>query len=498
MGTWHVDLTTGIATHDESLNHILGLETVETEGPLRDPSFTRIHPDDHDRVMRAIDSAVASRGEYSLEYRVVRADGEIRWLQDRGRVVVDDDGTPRFATGAVMDVTSRRHFEDHERALSEERARLIRDLEQANRVKDEFLAMLSHELRTPLNAVLGWTRMLRRGTVPPERTASILDTIERNAAAQMQIIEELLDLSAMSAGNLRLNIAPVDLRDLIGGAVETIRPAADAKSISLYVSIDGTLGELAGDAARLRQVLWNLLANAVKFTPAGGRIDVIAREGAHDVDITVKDSGPGIEPAFLPHVFEPFRRGESLSTRTVGGLGLGLAIVRHLVEAHGGTVTADSNGPDTGSTFIVRMPTAKATRGERSMSDTLRGRRVLAVDDDASTQDLVATMLLMYGVSVRTAGRASDAIQILTDWRPDVLLTDIAMPGEDGYALIRRVRALPSTLGGIPAVALTAYTDPQSVQDAFAAGFDAHLGKPLEPHVLADALSKVLRVRKFA
>ena len=498
MGTWHVDLTSGIATHDESLNHILGLEAVETEGPLRDRSFTRIHPDDNDRVMRAIDDAVASRGEYSLEYRVVRADGEIRWLQDRGRVVVDDDGTPRFATGAVMDVTSRRHFEDHERALSEERARLIRDLEQANRVKDEFLAMLSHELRTPLNAVLGWTRMLRRGTVPPERTASILDTIERNAAAQMQIIEELLDLSAMSAGNLRLNIAPVDLRDLIGGAVETIRPAADAKSISLYVSIDGALGELAGDAARLRQVLWNLLANAVKFTPAGGRIDVIAREGAHDVDITVKDSGPGIEPAFLPHVFEPFRRGESLSTRTVGGLGLGLAIVRHLVEAHGGTVTADSNGPDTGSTFIVRMPTAKATRGERPMSDTLRGRRVLAVDDDASTQDLVATMLLMYGVSVRTAGRASDAIQILTDWRPDVLLTDIAMPGEDGYALIRRVRALPSTLGGIPAVALTAYTNPQSVQGAFAAGFDAHLGKPLEPHVLADALSKVLRVRKFA
>src|ERR1041385_281040 len=351
MGTWHVDLTSGIATHDESLNHILGLEAVETEGPLRDRSFTRIHPDDNDRVMRAIDDAVASRGEYSLEYRVVRADGEIRWLQDRGRVVVDDDGTPRFATGAVMDVTSRRHFEDHERALSEERAQLIRDLEQANRVKDEFLAMLSHELRTPLNAVLGWTRMLRRGTVPPERTASILDTIERNAAAQMQIIEELLDLSAMSAGNLRLNIAPVDLRDLIGGAVEKIRPAADAKSIALYVSIDGALGELAGDAARLRQVLWNLLANAVKFTPAGGCVQVTAREGPADLEISVKDSGPGIDPDFLPHIFEPFRRGESLTTRTVGGLGLGLAIVRHIVEAHGGTVSADSDGADKGSVF---------------------------------------------------------------------------------------------------------------------------------------------------
>ena len=220
----------------------------------------------------------------------------------------------------------------------------------------------------------------------------------------------------------------------------------------------------------------------------------------------MKDSGSGIEQSFLPHVFEPFRRGESLSARTVGGLGLGLAIVRHLVEAHGGTVTADSDGPGSGSLFAVRMPTARPStalganpaRHDHGSQVTLRGRRVLAVDDDASTQELVATMLLMYGVSVRTAGRASDAIQILSEWRPDVLLTDIAMPGEDGYALIRRVRALPSSLGEIPAVALTAFTDPQSVQDAFAAGFDAHLGKPLEPHVLADALTKVLGVRRSA
>jgi PAS domain S-box-containing protein len=498
MGTWHLDLRTGVATHDESLNRILGLDAVETQGPLRDSSFTRIHPDDHTRVMRAIDNAIASRTEYSIEYRVVRTDGDVRWLQDRGRIILDDEGVPRFATGAVMDVTARRQLEDHERALSEERARLIRDLEQANRVKDEFLAMLSHELRTPLNAVLGWTRMLRGGTVPPDRRASILDTIERNAAAQMQIIEELLDLSAMSAGNLRLNIAPIDLRDLIGGAIETIRPAADAKSIALQVSIDSSLGQLTGDAARLRQVLWNLLANAVKFTPAGGRIEVSAHEGPTDLEFVVKDTGPGIDPAFLPHVFEPFRRGESLSTRTVGGLGLGLAIVRHLVEAHGGTVTADNNGSGAGSIFVVRMPTGRSMRHGHAGPRTLRGRRVLAVDDDASTQELVATMLLMYGVSVRTAGRASDAIQILAEWRPDVLLTDIAMPGEDGYALIRRVRALPSSLGEIPAVALTAFTDPNSVQEAFAAGFDAHLGKPLEPHVLADALTKVLRVRKSA
>jgi CheY-like chemotaxis protein len=223
-------------------------------------------------------------------------------------------------------------------------------------------------------------------------------------------------------------------------------------------------------------------------------------EGPADVEITVRDTGPGIAPDFLPFVFEPFRQGDSSSTRTVGGLGLGLAIVRHIVEAHGGTVTASTNGPDLGSVFSVRLPTGRPPESAEAPigAGSLRGRRVLAVDDDESTQELVATMLLMYGVSVRTADRASQAVAILSEWRPDVLLADIAMPGEDGYALVRRVRALPPPLGNIPAVALTAYTDPRSVQAAFAAGFDAHLGKPLEPHVLADALSKVLRLRSRA
>jgi PAS domain S-box-containing protein len=502
MGTWHVDLQSGVATHDESLNRIFGLEPIETQGSISDAAFTHIHSDDHPRAMDAIQQAIATGTEFSLEYRIVRKDGEVRWLQDRGRVILGNDGEPRYATGAVMDVTARRQFEDHERALSEERARLIRELEQANRVKDEFLAMLSHELRTPLNAVLGWTRMLQSGELPPDRTRRVLETIERNAAAQMQLIEELLDLSSMTSGRLRLQLAPTDLRDLIGGAVETIRPAADAKSIAIGVTIDAGVRAFAADAVRLRQVLWNLLANALKFTPAGGRVSIAATEGAADVEITVRDSGPGITRDFLPHVFEPFRRDESLETRTVGGLGLGLAIVRHIVEAHGGTVTADSDGPGRGAVFVVRLPAARPQRRGASVGDRgdamLRGRRVLAVDDDPATQELVATMLLMYGVSVRTAGRASDAMQILSEWRPDVLLTDIAMPGEDGYALMRRVRALPSAIGSIPAVAVTCFTDPESVQNAFAAGFDAHLGKPLEPHVLADALTKVLNVRRSA
>jgi PAS domain S-box-containing protein len=615
MGTWRVDVKTRQETRDASLNRILGLPDRETT-QLLDDFIARIHPDDQARVRAAMERAVRERGEYSEEVRIVRPDGVVRWIRDRGRVVTDEHGSPHLITGAVMDVTDQRRAEEHDRLLGEatqaltasvdphravadvadalvprfaqrctvhflesddlteiasaghgdaveerliaevtrsgssivderaivvplraagrifgaialstagawrrydagdgifaaeladrvalavDHARLFRDLERANHVKDEFLATLSHELRTPLNAVLGWTRMLLRGSIPPERTPSILETIERNAAAQVQLIEELLDLSAMVAGGLRLNVTRVDIREIVGGAIETVRPAADAKGLSLRLNVRSHIDEIAADPARLRQALWNLLSNAVKFTPPGGTIDVGIMAGPTDVEIVIRDTGRGIAQEFIPYVFEQFRQADSSSTRQVGGLGLGLAIVRHIVEAHGGTVTAQSDGIDRGSTFAVRLPTGHAAAGtsqEMAEHVSLRGRRVLAVDDDESTQELVATMLLMYGVSVRTAGRAAQAIQILSDWRPDVLLTDIAMPGEDGYALMRRVRAMPPPLGTIPAVALTAYTDPQSVQNAFGAGFDAHLGKPLEPHVLADALMKVLRVRR--
>jgi PAS domain S-box-containing protein len=616
MGTWRVDLRTGLNAHDEALTEMFGF--AGDPGATRDARLLqRVHPDDRTRITRAISRAIHDRADFTEELRIIRPDGVVRWIRARGRVAVDTDGAALFFTGAVMDITEQRRAEEYERmlgvataalasspeyertlaevtaslvprfaaacgvhfiadgglqeiavagnasliadarpmietaaagtafvdrrlialplraggrvfgtvafasadatqvydaddrsfavqladyvALAVDHARLFRDLQQASRLKDEFLATLSHELRTPLNAVLGWTRMLRRGTVAAERRDAVLDTIERNAAAQMQLVEELLDLSAMTAGGLRLNVMRVDLRDLVGGAVETIRPAADARSLRITHTIDPDLPELAADAGRLRQVLWNLLSNAVKFTPPGGAIHIHVARGTSDVELSVTDTGSGIAPDFLPHVFESFRQADSSSTRTVGGLGLGLAIVRHIVEAHGGTVSARSDGAGRGAAFVIRLPAGRAPAAGLQPVDglgTLRGRRVLAVDDDESTQELVATMLLMYGVSVRTAGRAGQALEILSSWRPDVLLADLAMPGEDGYALVRRVRALPPPLGAIPAVALTAYTDPQSVQHAFSSGFDAHLGKPLEPHVLADALSKVLRARR--
>lgn len=611
IGTWHLDLRTGVATFDESLNAIFGLEPIETRAPL-DERLASLHPDDRDRIHAAMDAAIAAGRQFSFEFRIVRPDGAIRWLRDRGRIIADEEGQATAATGAVVDITDRRRLEEHDRLMSEvlqvlastataedalssvvellaprfaascavylmaddalsiaataggdhrrddqaladvvrtgrrihvrdelllplraggatlgvlalaasdrafdstdvtfateladraalsiDHMRLFRDLERANRVKDDFLATLSHELRTPLNAVLGWTRMLRQGAVARERTPAILETIERNAAAQMQLVEELLDLSAMVAGGLRLTMTRVDLREVVGGAIETVRPAADAKSLRINLAIDDSVAELAGDPARLRQVLWNLLANAVKFTPPGGTVDVHVADGPSDVEITVTDTGPGIASDFLPHVFEPFRQAETGASRVPGGLGLGLSIVRHIVEAHGGTCAVHSRGPGLGTKFSVRLPSGRGGYVTDShVPGDLRGRRVLAVDDDESTRDLVATMLVMYGVSVRTAARTTQALQIVSDWNPDVLLADIAMPGEDGYALIRRIRALPPPLGAIPAVALTGYTDPQSVQRAFASGFDAHLGKPLEPHVLADALTKVLRKKR--
>jgi PAS domain S-box-containing protein len=611
IGTWHLDLQSNIATFDEHLNGIFGFESIETEAPFAE-RLEHLHPEDRERVHSVIQEAIGSHREFTIEFRIIRADGSIRWLRDHGRIICDERDEALVATGAVMDITEHRRREEHDRlmvealqaltstetvsrtlsaltrvlvprfagactfhlrgddgltaampaegagwddhavsdvlrsgigihsrqelvlplrargstfgvvvlttgerafdsadaifatelseraALSIDHQRLSRDLERANEVKDEFLATLSHELRTPLNAVLGWTRMLRQGSITPDRAPSILETIERNAAAQMQLVEELLDLSAMVAGGLRLNVTRVDLRDVVGGAIETIRPAAAGKSLRVNLTIDPLIGDIAGDPARLRQVLWNLLANAVKFTPPAGSIDLRVVDGASDIEITVTDSGPGIAPDFLPHVFEPFRQAESGAARVAGGLGLGLSIVRHIVEAHGGTCHAHSDGAGCGATFSVRLPSVRGAHlaGPSIRTGDLRGRRVLAVDDDESTRDLVATMLVMYGVSVRTAGRATQALQILSDWNPDVLLADIAMPGEDGYALIRRIRALPSPLGNLPAVALTGFTDAQSVQNAFAAGFDAHLGKPLEPDVLADALTKVLRTKR--
>jgi len=385
-----------------------------------------------------------------------------------------------------------------------ESLRLARqEAESANRAKDEFLALLSHELRTPLNAVYGWARMLRSGQVAGAAVERALDAIIRNANAQVQLIDDLLDVSRVIAGKVRLDVQPVNLKDVVEHALDAVRPAADAKHIRLQPVLDPRAGPIAGDPARLQQVVWNLLINAVKFTEKDGRVQIYLQRVNSHVEIVVSDTGQGIAPELLPFVFDRFRQADSSSTRPHGGLGLGLALVKHLVELHGGSVVAQSSGEDKGATFIVKLPlaiaeiddgpaprvhpTAPVSRGFR-----LEGLRVLVVDDDRDALELATAILSAAGAIVRTCGSAGEALLAVQRWRPDVLVSDIEMPGEDGYALIREVRALDAGHGGTtPAVALTAYGRTQDRMLSLSAGYDMHVPKPVDPEEFTTIVASV-------
>ena len=371
--------------------------------------------------------------------------------------------------------------------------------EAANRAKDEFLAMVSHELRTPLSAMLGWSRMLTTGKLDPDSVNRGIEAIERNARAQTQLIGDLLDISRITTGKLQLNVRPLRLDSVITNTIDAMRPTAQAKQILLHANLDTDAGSISGDPDRLQQIIWNLLSNAIKFTPAGGRVEItLERVGTH-IQITVADTGQGIDAEFLPHVFERFRQADSSSTRKFGGLGLGLSIVRHLVELHGGTVQVDSPGEDQGATFTVRFPLL--TEYEESCNNhpvehsgdgavtaelSLKGIRVLVVDDDTDSRAVIGEMLLQFGAEVLTAASAPDALQALELWSPDVLLSDIEMPNEDGYSLLQKIRSKDSKSGGlIPAAAITAYGRSEDRLRVLRAGYQIYLPKPVDPHELA-------------
>jgi PAS domain S-box-containing protein len=380
--------------------------------------------------------------------------------------------------------------------------------ETANRQKDEFLATLSHELRTPLTAVLGWARMLRGGELDETGAAKAMEIIERNAEAQQQLIEDVLDVSRIITGKLRLDVRPVDLFPIVEAAVDAVRPAADTSNIELKISADPEPSLVSADPNRLQQMLWNLLTNAVKFTPKGGKVAVAVERSDSSVRVKVSDTGVGIAPEFLPHVFDRFRQADSSSTRQYCGLGLGLAVVRHLAEQHGGTVSAESEGVNRGSTFTIELPLLilkldayeleRLKRGEddddgyMETSDSLKGVRVLVVEDRADARELLAVLLRQHGAHVSTAGAAAEALGLLEREPPDVLVSDIGMPGEDGYWLLKQVRALEAKRGGkIPAIALTAYATEADRDYALAAGFCAYLSKPIEPAALISVVADV-------
>jgi signal transduction histidine kinase/ActR/RegA family two-component response regulator len=373
--------------------------------------------------------------------------------------------------------------------------------EGANRAKDEFLAVVSHELRTPLTPILAWSSLLRQGRLDEAAVARAVEIIDRNARVQAQLINDLLDVSRIVSGKMKLELRRVDLAPVVEAAVESIRPTAQGKRVQLVTRLDPRARPVAGDAARLQQVLWNLLSNAVKFTPEGGAVTIALAESGDRVVVTVTDTGRGIDAAFLPHVFERFRQEDATSTRAHGGLGLGLSIVRHLTELHGGRVTVESEGLGRGATFRISLPVAPARPARAAAGDgsteprpaiVTPGLRVLLVDDDPDTLETVGTVLATAGAEVRTAASTAEAMDVFGTWLPDVLVSDVGMPGEDGYGLIRRLRALPPERGGrVPAVALTAYARSEDRVRLLAAGFQMHLAKPVEQEEIVAAVNAI-------
>jgi PAS domain S-box-containing protein len=404
------------------------------------------------------------------------------------------------ASKIARDITDRRNSEqERNRLLAQERS-LRAEAERAARLKDEFLATVSHELRTPLNAILGWSTMLRQGRLDDETIARGIEAIERNAKSQAQLVEDLLDVSRIISGNLRLELKPISLTSAVKGAMDSVQLAADAKQIQLQMIVDPVADDAKGDAARLQQVIWNLLSNSIKFTPPGGSVKVKIDRVDSMAQMTVTDTGDGISADFLPYVFDRFKQADGSTTRKHGGLGLGLAIARHLIEMHGGTIVADSPGEGSGATFKIRLPLASTSTSApvtqasgASPSATLlevatafdapdlKGIRILAVDDEADARDMLRVGLERFGADVTIVATAQDALDVLPAWRPDVLVSDIGMPAEDGYDLIRKIRALPAEQGGdIPAIALTGYVRVEERMRALAAGYQMFVPKPVE------------------
>ncbi len=461
-----------------------------------------IHPEDREWAVKYCIESSLSKDNYEFEYRMLAADGRVVWIYDIVNVV-RNEGKPQLLHGFMIDITDRKLSE-------QEREQLLAEAEATNRMKDEFLGTLSHELRTPLSAILGWTQLLRKRKLDETTTARALETIDRNTKSLAQLIEDVLDVSRIIQGKLSLNLQQVELIPVLEAAIETVHPAADAKEIHIECRFAPTVGVVMGDVNRfnrLQQIIWNLLSNAVKFTPKGGRVDVNLERIDSRIQIRVSDTGAGIAADFLPHVFERFRQADSSSTRSHGGLGLGLAIVRHLVELHGGTVLAESPGIGQGATFIVNLPmravyVEKTTTALGKSTDnseialnnmlSLDGVRVLVVDDELDARQLLTTVLSQYAAQVMTVASAADALVAVQQFYPDVLVSDIGMPEVDGYALIRQIRSLPSEQGGrIPAVALTAYARAEDRTQALLAGFQLHVPKPVNPAELAAVVANL-------
>ncbi|MDR3622900.1 MAG: PAS domain S-box protein [Paludisphaera borealis] len=459
-----------------------------------------VHPDDLPRSLVAWARSIASGEPFEVEQRVMnKRSGEYCWHLSRARPVRDAEGRVTKWFGTNTDINDRKRSEVAERAARSE-------AETANRVKDDFLATLSHELRTPLNAILGWAKILRSGRAGEEDVRNGLDAIVRNAVSQVQIIEDLLDVSRIVSGNLKLEVRSVVIQEVVEAAIASVSPIAAAKGVSIRKLLDSLAGRVSGDPARLQQIVWNLLSNAVKFTPGGGKVQVLLERVNSHLEISVVDTGVGISPEFLPYVFDRFLQADSSTTRRHGGLGLGLAIVKHLVELHGGAVRAKSQGEGQGATFIVTLPITVVHPEQPSHSETrprswdqaqelckdhmLEGVKVLVLDDEPDARNLIRRVLSDCKAEVALASSAQEALQLVEEFGPDVIVSDVGMPDEDGYDFIRQVRAKRSPRE-LPAAALTAFARADDRRLALFAGFQTHVAKPVDPEELVAVVASL-------
>jgi PAS domain S-box-containing protein len=489
MGTWEWDLSSQSVQWSANLDGLHGLPPGTFNGTF-DSYVREIHPDDRERVLAAQRRAIEERSPYDVEYRIVAPDGSVRWVEGKGRVEVEN-GAPVRMTGVCIVVTRRKEAELARLAAAEE----------ANRSKDEFLGTLSHELRTPLNAIVGWVQMLQQGDmVSPNRVAHAIEVIGRNAKLQAQLVEDILDVTRIVAGKLDIERRPLLVPQLLETVLTGLLPAAEAKRISLVRDIPNHLPPIEGDAKRLHQVLSNILANAIKFTPDGGEVRISGRVDRNVIVIDVQDSGAGMAPDFLPFVFERFRQADQRSARQHGGLGLGLAIARHLVEQHGGEIHAQSDGPGSGSTFSVSLPVAAgprahiASRELRAVAPVcLDSVKALVVDDDPDSRELLAAWLGRCGAEVFACESTASAVAALESAAVDLIVADLGMPGVDGYGLIEHVRRVGNGHSRVPAVAVSAFARPEDRDKALNAGFDKYCSKPLDIPDFMRTLDAVLR-----
>ena len=547
VGIFEIDTEGGCRYTNPRYQTICGLKAAES---LEKRWLESVHPEDRERAVTSWSDYIREGRNYSEEFRFQTAQGIVRWVQVRSSPMLSGQGELLGYVGTLEDITEGKQAEEvRAQVIREQTAR--QEAEAANRMKDEFLAVLSHELRTPLTSMLGWSKILRSKKLDEKATSRALEAIERNAMSQMQLIEDILDVSRIIRGQLRLNVSAVNLISVMEAALEAVRPLAEAKDIKLNTVLNTSVGSVYGDPARLQQVVWNLLTNAIKFTPKGGRVEVrlsayfgssisdfgfaqsndfglgsdgenldssntdegsnpkfkIQNSKSQYAQIQVIDTGIGISSEFLPKVFDRFRQADSTTTRSHNGLGLGLAIVRHLVELHKGTIFAQSPGAGEGATFTVRLPLLqdnRANRGNREAtgeisspvaSVPLAGLKVLVVDDQADTRNFLSFMFEEYGAIATAVASVDEALTVIEQAKADILISDIGMSEQDGYTLIRKLRSLEPEKGGrIPAIALTAYTREEDRLEALTAGFQQHLSKPIDPTKLIAMVVNVLKL----